>query len=433
MSEHDTLALAARREPASRAPALARLLDTVGIPAPLIWGYLGMLLFMIGDGVETSFLSRLFLDFGLAQAQVGFVFTVYGITAAIGAYLAGALSDLWGPRKVMMLGAAIWLFFHVLMLTLALPSQRYDLILAIYGLRGFGYPLFAYGFMIWLMAGAPRERLNTALGWFWCAFTAGYPVIGSLLAALLLGPLLPTGLLWLSLGLVASGAAIALVLLREPHGFRPLADKCAAGFLRTLTGGITIMVTTPAVGRGALVRLINTTSQFGIWVFFPILFTQKLGFTLSEWATLLSIMMGSNMVAVILVGMISDRWSWRKSSALFGGVLCSAACLVLYYVPVLSGHVFPVAALAAMVYGVALAGYIAVPPMMAAQAPDRQGQVMSAYNLGAGASVAVGPLIGTLFIDSIGLQGVVWIYAALHLISAGLCLSIRSPGDGRPA
>jgi len=407
-------------------------IEKLGIPRSLFWGYAGLLLFMIGDGVETSFLSRMFFDFGLPQSDVGFIFTVYGITAAFGAYLAGALSDMWGPRKVMGLGAAIWLALHFAMLTLALPNQSYWMILATYGLRGLGYPLFAYGFMIWVMRGAPKARLNVALGWFWFAFTAGYPVLGSLLSGTLLPSFGTSGLLWLSLLLVAAGAATVFLLVREKHGFHASPSGLEQGFLRTLTGGITIMFTIPAVGRGAIVRLINTTSQFGIWVFFPIMFTQTLGFTLAEWATLLSIMMGSNMVAVILVGMISDRWSWRKASALFGGVFCAVACLILYYVPMWNGGAFVPAAIAAAIYGIALAGYIAVPPMMTSQDPERQGQIMSAYTLGAGASVALGPFIGTLLIEPVGLEGVIWTYAALHLISAGLCMSIKSPGDGKP-
>jgi MFS family permease len=406
---------------------------SVGIPAGFVWGYFGLLLFMIGDGVETSFLSRLFFDFGFSQPQVGAVFTFYGVTAAMGAYFAGALSDLWGPSRVMTLGAAIWLLLHLAMLLVALPSHSFVLLVITYGLRGFGYPLFAYGFMIWLMAGAPKEKLNTGLGWFWFSFTAGYPVIGSLLAARFLPVLHPAGMLWLSLFLVASGAAVAILLLKDATGRVPLRASGGGSLKDVLLGGVTIMFSIPAVGRGAIARVINTASQFGIWVFFPILFTQRLGFTLGEWATLLSIMMGANMAAVVAVGVISDRWSWRKSTALFGGAFCAAACLILYYAPTLAPGNYGVAVVAAAIYGIALAGYVALPPMMTAQAPDRRGQVMSAYSLGAGASAAVGPLVGTLFVGSLGIEGVVWIYAALHLISAFLCLSIKSPGDGEPA
>ena len=276
------------------AGAQSTLLDKIGIPTAFAWGYIGLLLFMIGDGVETSFLSQLFINQGFGQSQVGVIFTFYGVTAAIGAYLAGALSDLWGPRKVMAAGALIWLVLHVAMITVALPTRSYAMLVATYGLRGFGYPLFAYGFMVWLIAGSSKERLNTALGWFWCCFTAGYPVIGSLLAAAFLPILQPIGLLWLSWCLVAAGAAISLLLIAERTGRGPLASPGARDVESALLGGITIMFTVPAVGRGAITRVINTTSQFGMWVFFPIFFTKQLGLPIEQWATLLSIMMGEH-------------------------------------------------------------------------------------------------------------------------------------------
>jgi len=39
-------------------------------------------------------------------------------------------------------------------------------VLAMYGLRGFGYPLFAYGFLVWISVAVPRSGWATAVGWF---------------------------------------------------------------------------------------------------------------------------------------------------------------------------------------------------------------------------------------------------------------------------
>ncbi|MBW8884173.1 MAG: MFS transporter, partial [Planctomycetia bacterium] len=75
-------------------------LERIGLYPPLIWGYVGLLLFMIGDGVEQGYLSKyLVVDRGVAdEHNVALIFTVYGITVAIASWLSGALSDLWGPR-----------------------------------------------------------------------------------------------------------------------------------------------------------------------------------------------------------------------------------------------------------------------------------------------------------------------------------------------
>ena len=58
----------------------------------------------------------------------------------------------------------MWLVLHVAMLMVALPARSYPLLVATYGLRGFGYLLFAYGFLIWVIAGTAKERLNAAIG-----------------------------------------------------------------------------------------------------------------------------------------------------------------------------------------------------------------------------------------------------------------------------
>ena len=90
------------------------LIERIGIHPPLVWGYMGLLLFMIGDGVEAGYLSKYLVDRGIASEQhVALIFTIYGVTVAIASWLSGALSDLWGPRQVMATGLAIWTVFEV--------------------------------------------------------------------------------------------------------------------------------------------------------------------------------------------------------------------------------------------------------------------------------------------------------------------------------
>ncbi|MEU9112309.1 MFS transporter [Streptomyces sp. NPDC048483] len=401
----------------------------LGMPRALIWGYIGVLLFMIGDGVETSYLPTYFkTDLGFAEASVGIIFTVYGITAAVGAFLAGGLSDLWGPRRVMMAGAACWVVCHALMLAVAVPAQSYSLILFTYGLRGFGYPLFAYGFMVWIMAGAPERQLGKALGWFWFCFTMGYPVIGSAMVSFLKPTIGFYRTLWVSLAMIAAGTLVVLFLLRERTGFQGLAKgREHVSLPRTFMGCFTVMFAKPRVGMGAVVRLINTTSQFGVWVFIPLFLIDQVGFSAQEWASLLIVMMVSNLACVVTFGALGDKWSRRKTVAWLGGVVSAIACLALYYVPEAAGHDFLFVAIAAGALGVGMAGYVPLPPLMTSQDPERKGQIMSAYTLGAGASMAFGPLIGTVFIGTIGIGGVMWIYAALHLLSTVLVLCMKTP------
>lgn len=75
------------------------LIDRMGIPRPLLWGFVGLLLFMIGDGVEAGYLAPYLEGQGHSSTRVALLFTVYGVAVSISSWLSGPLSDLWGPKK----------------------------------------------------------------------------------------------------------------------------------------------------------------------------------------------------------------------------------------------------------------------------------------------------------------------------------------------
>ena len=58
---------------------------------------------------------------------------------------------------------------------------------------------------------------------------------------------------------------------------------------------------------------------------------------------------------------------------------------------------------------------------------------MSLLNLGAGASNWFGPAIVYLFLQPLGVGGVMWIYAGLYLLSAVLALFLTLPPDDAKA
>ncbi len=88
----------------------------IGIPRPLFWGFVGVLIFMIGDGIEISFVSKYLSSLeggGLAGSQASFAtVTAYGAAVAIWSYFSETLSSIWGLRRVMWLGAAWWIVFE---------------------------------------------------------------------------------------------------------------------------------------------------------------------------------------------------------------------------------------------------------------------------------------------------------------------------------
>jgi len=404
-------------------------LEAIGIYPPLLWGYIGLLLFMIGDGVEAGYLSKYLVDREIStEKYVALIFTVYGITVSISAWLSGALSDLWGPRQVMAIGLSIWVVFEVGFLVLGIGPGNYALIMTMYALRGFGYPLFAYGFLVWITAAAPQQRLGTAVGWFWFALTGGLFTSSSLLASFaipLIGPYLT---LWCSLALVVLGGLIALVGLQEPTGKRRLAPP-GAHPVWTLVSSVAIAWQEPKTAIGCIVRIINTAPQNGFLVFLPIYFTETIGFTLEQWLRLLFFMFLSNIIWNLLFGFLGDKLGWRQTVAYCGGLGSALTTLLLYYIPHTLGANYPLAVLAAVLYGATLAGYVPLSALMPSLTPRNKGAAMSLLNLGAGASNWVGPAIVYLFKPAVGVGGVMWIYAVMYLASAGLALILTLPPE----
>ncbi|MFI0259769.1 MFS transporter [Streptomyces sp. NPDC017056] len=409
-------------------PPPRSLITRLGIPPTLAWGYLGLLLFMIGDGVESGYLSPYLIDQGISASRVALLFTVYGVAAGLAAWLSGVLSELWGPRRVMWAGLAIWCAFQVLFLTAAVPLANYPLMMLAYGLRGLGYPLFAYGFLVWIAGVAPQARLGAAMGWFWFAFTGGLPTLGSLTAGGLIPHIGAYATLWAALALVAAGGLIALLLVRDDRGGRRPRTG-GDGPLATLAGSVTILWRNPRVGAGAVVRTVNTASQFGFFVILPVHFTRTVGFTLTQWLHLLSAMFATNIVANLLCGMIGDRFGWRRTIAWFGGAGCTASTLLLFYVPQAAGANFPLALVVAAFYGATLAGYVPISALMPSLEPRHKGRALAALNLGAGASTFVGPAVVAAFAGPLGVEGVVWIFAGMYAAGTALTVFLKLPDE----
>jgi polyol permease family len=405
--------------------ATASLVDRLGIYPPLAWGFLGLLIFMTGVGVESGYLSPYLVSNGISQREVALVFTLSGVSGAIAAWLSGALSDLWGPRQVMWAGLGTWTAFEIAFLVFGVRSGNFSLASITYALRGVGYPLFAYGFLVWIAVATPPKRLGTAAGWFWFAFTAGFPTLGSLFASYFVAWTGPYRTLWWSLALTVLGGLVAMLGIQEPLGKHPTGQKANA--LRTVLSSITIIWQEPKVGIGGVVRTINTASEFGFLVFLPRFFTVTVGFTMTQWLRLLSVMFLSSVVWNLLFGVIGDRFGWRQTVALCGGVGCAVSTLLLYYTPRAFGANYPLSLVVGALYGATLSGYVPLSALMPCLAPERKGAAMSVLNLGAGASAWVGPAIVALLLPVAGVVGVMWTYAVLYLISGALTLFLTLP------
>ncbi|KFU80878.1 polyol permease family [Amycolatopsis lurida] len=408
----------------------ARVLNRWGLPAPLFLGYAGLLLFMIGDGVESGFIAPFMADNGAGtEIKASYVITVYGVAVMLASWLSGALSDLWGPRRVMMIGLAIWLVFDVLFLAVAVSGESYPLMLVFYGLRGFGYPMFAFGFLVWITAVAPVARLGAAVGWFYFAFTGGLPTLGALVASFTNPVLGQYGTLWLSVALLALGGLLAIFGVRQRTGYTRLAPPDVKP-VQSLVSSVSIAWKKPRVGVGMLVRVINTAPEFGMLVFFPTIFIEDIGFGESRWLLLVSVIYGTNIFFNLIFGVLSDRIGWRTTIFWFGAIGCAISILLLYFVPIAMGaEYYWLALLVGALYGATLAGFVPISALLPSLAPENKGGAMALLNLGAGAAAFVGPAIVSLFLGPLGAAGVVIVFAALYLVAAVMVRYLKLPDE----
>lgn len=406
------------------------LLDRIGIPKPLAWGYFGILLFMMGDGMEQGWLSPYLIERGMTMQQSASLFTIYGITVAISSWFSGVLAEGFGVRKTMLTGLILYLLGTVGFVGYGLPDLHGGIMLFTYALRGFGYPLFAYSFLVWITYRSPQNKLGRAVGWFWFVFTGGLVVLGAYYSSWSITRFGYMTTLWSALVWVLLGAFCALVLVKDKSG------KGIGGGLQQklneLSRGLTIIRDEPKVLLGGLVRLINTTAQFAFPVFLPTYMASH-GFTTTEWLQIWGTIFTGNIIFNLIFGFIGDSIGWRNTVMWFGGVGCALSTLLFYYSPELFGGSFWAVMAAGVLWGALLAGYVPLSALVPSLVEKEKGAAMAILNLGAGLPVFVGPAIVGLFIGLIGNTGVIWILATLYFISAILIKFITLPNNAKTA
>src|SRR5690606_35039947 len=111
--------------------------------------------------------------------QSASLFTAYGITIAVSSWFSGVLAEGYGPKKTMAMGLLLYILGTIGFLIYGLEDLDFGMMLITYAIRGFGYPLFAYSFLVWITYKAPLAKLGAAVGWFWFVFTGGLNVFGA--------------------------------------------------------------------------------------------------------------------------------------------------------------------------------------------------------------------------------------------------------------
>lgn len=404
-------------------------LNRIGLPAHLFPGFLGLLLFMIGDGVESNYLSPFLVDNqGFSEGSAALTISLYGVFATIGSWFAGTLSAVLGPRKVMLIGAVIWVVFEAVFLSIGVQAEVHWVAVASYAIRGIGYPFFAYAFLVWISLATPAHQRGSSVGWFWFAFGAGLPTLGSLLASFSIPTIgeLPT--FWLGTALIIMGASVALFGIRDLRHAGPAALQGSAfsGFKSALT----IVWHRPRVTAGAIVRLVNTTPNFALFVVAPFFFVHQVGFTQSEYLQIVTIVYTANIFANLAFGVVGDRLCWKRTVTWFGCVMSGVGILLLYYIPLWIGPNFLLTAICWGIFATGLAGFVPLTALVPAMVPTAErANALALYTLAAGLAAFLGPALVAVMGGAEHMELLIWIFAAMYLVGALLCAYLSSAED----
>lgn len=350
-------------------------------------------------------LPRFAQDLGASPELIGLIVAASTITGVVGKLPAGALSDLLGRRRMMLLGS---LFF-------AGPPFLYPLVDgpgALLGLR------FAHGAATAifspvasaLVADLSQRARAQRLGWFAAGGDLG-SALGPLAGGLILfatASYATTYLAVAALGLLP----LAFVLRLPDDAPTPGAGPGLAGRSRQFWAGIREVATSRPVLVVSGLEAVLYVGYGALVGFFP-LYGRSIGLDDARIAVVMGAQLFTTMAAKPLTGALSDRLG-RRPLVVAGLGLCAAA---LPLVPRLTGLPALMAVSAAFGLGAAI-----VTPSTTALVADlvraaRMGSAMGVFGTIWDAGEALGPIVAGLLVARLSYA------AAFDIIGAGMALA----------
>ncbi|MBQ0006189.1 MAG: RbtT/DalT/CsbX family MFS transporter, partial [Alistipes sp.] len=361
----------------------------LGLPGSLVWGFAGILVFMTGEGIEQTWLSIYMDSQGMDPATL---YSVYGFTVALSSCLSGVIAQTYGIRRTMLTGYFLYLTGVLSFAFWGVSSGDYLILLTTYSVKGFGYPLFAYTFIVWITYRVEKSKLSSAQGWFWFVFTGGLNVFGAYYVILAKNSIGVTATLASAAVFATIGAVFALWLNKSgcTNLFSADSDEGKQGSrISELFRGFGIVAREPKVLTGGIVKIINSTSQFAFIVFMP-LYMAEYGITDVQWASIWGSIFIFNIVFNLIFGIVGDRFGWGRTVIWFGGVGCAVTVLLFYYSPQLCNE-FWFILLCGILWCIMLAGYVPLSALIPSLVEKDKGAAVSVLNLGTGLAAVTGP------------------------------------------
>ena len=108
----------------------------LGLPRELVWGFVGVFLFITGATIEQSWLASLLQQRGLDAVHISLLSSVFGLCVAAISWFSGIGAGVLGVRRLMWLATLLYFVGSVPFIFVALPDGNYPLMMVSYAVRG---------------------------------------------------------------------------------------------------------------------------------------------------------------------------------------------------------------------------------------------------------------------------------------------------------
>ena len=365
--------------------------------------------------------------FGLTAHTAALTFILaFGATKAATNYVAGALSDRYGRKPVLVVGWLVGL--PVPLLLIWAPSWSW--VVAANVLLGVNQGLTWSTTVIMKIDLVGPARRGLAMG---LNEAAGYVAVAA--TALATGYLAaryglrPTPF-YLGVAYAALGLGLSTLLVRETRGHARLEARTHAGRADGRHDHLHAELTTrqvftqtsfrePALSAASQAGMVNNLNDGLAWGLFPVLFAAA-GLSVAQIGVLAALYPAVWGLGQLVTGALSDRTG--RKPLITAGMLVQAVALGL----VAATHSFVAWALAAVLLGAGTA--MVYPTLLAAVGdvahPAWRARAVGVYRLWRDGGFAVGALLAGLLADAFGIPAAVWVVAALTAAS-GLVVAVR--------
>ncbi|MBO0451504.1 MFS transporter [Candidatus Enterococcus murrayae] len=398
------------------------IIEKTGISSGLFWGYVGLIFFMLGATIETSWFSSYLTTIGFEVKAASLLFSCYGIFVAFFSWITSFLVKRYSIKKVMLSSIFLSLLSTGVLLT-GLAAKQSMLIFSGYMLRGTVYPLFAYAFLVAITIQTPAKNLGRGTSWFWLCFNLGMTIVGPVLATKLLNYFSVYAVFLLGNFLVLVGGILSILLCQEAKA--EAASKSITGEMKE---GLQILFRFPRLTLGLLVKAINNIGQFGFVIMMPIFLLQH-SFTLLQWSSAWAACYVINSIAGILFGELGDKFGWRKIVTLFSGTITGFSCLLLIVVINYFPGNFIFLVLAFSVFAIGVAAFGPLSALIPSMVPEHKVTAVSVLNLGSGLSNFFGPMLVTVLFQRFGGNITLFVFAGLYFLASILSSQLKLPDE----